>query len=146
VIAMPRRRKLARSARSTGRGLLTAVIAAVLVLGVLRAGSRYFYCDAMGTVFANPCCGGAHHEDADSAQMEARPDDCCKARSLGSLPFASIPMLPSPPAAPFVAVVQNHAVAPLQVSPPRRAIGAKPTGPPPISLSTHRTRLMVFLI
>jgi hypothetical protein len=146
MIAVPRRRKLARSARGAGRGLLTAVVVAVLVLGVLRAGSRYFYCDAMGTAFANPCCGGAHHEDADSAQVEARPDDCCKARSLGSLPFASIPILPPPPAAPFVAVVQNDAVAPLQVPPPRGAIGANPTGPPPDSPSTHRTRLMVFLI
>lgn len=141
-----RHRKLVRAARSLGRGLLMTVMAAIVVLGVLRAGSRYFYCNAMGTVFASPCCDRSAHGNADGAQLEVRADDCCKARSLDNLPAAAIQFLPLTPPAPFVAVLQPVAGAPFNGSVPLSAIRANPTGPPRLSPSSHRTRLMVFLI
>jgi hypothetical protein len=121
-------------------------MAAIVVLGVLRAGTRYFYCDAMGTVFATPCCGGSHHEDADRAQVDAPTDDCCKARSLGSLPAAAIQIRPATPPAPFIGILANVAVVRLESFVERRAVRANLTGPPLPSPSAHRARLMVFLI
>jgi hypothetical protein len=146
VLIAARHRKVARVARNAGRGLLVAVMAAIVVLGVLRAGTRYFYCDATGIVFATPCCGGSHHEGADRGQVEARTDDCCKGRSLGSLPPAAVQIRPATPPAPFIGMLANVAVARLESLVERRAVRANLTGPPLLSPSAHRARLMVFLI
>jgi hypothetical protein len=139
-------RKLLRAARDLGLRLLTTLVTAVLVLGVLRAGSRYFYCEGTGTVRATSCCNEAHHGTEDGAQIEGRMDDCCKPRSVGYLPVGAIQTLPATPPAPFVAVLQNAASVPLKASIRRDAFGANFTGPPLLSASGHRARLMVFLI
>jgi hypothetical protein len=142
-----RYRKLARTARTVARGLQTTLMAAILVVGVLRAGTRYFYCEAMETVFAAPCCGGSsHHADAGSAQIEAHTDDCCKPHTLGSLPAAAIPIVASPLPPPLLAVLQP-AIVQLPLLPAHSTVsrGAQ-TGPPPLSAANDRSRLMVFLI
>jgi hypothetical protein len=139
-------RKLLRSARDLGRRLFTTLVVAILVLGVLRAGSRYFYCEATETARATSCCKETPHGTEDGAQIETRMDDCCKPRSVGYLPVVAIQTLPATPPAPFVAVLPSAASAPLKASIRGDSFGANFTGPPLLSASVHRARLMVFLI
>ena len=137
--------KLVRTARVVGRRLLTTLVAAILVLGVLRAGSRYFYCESMGDVLTKPCCHEAREASADG-DGEVRSEDCCKPRSVGYLPVVAIQTLPATPPTPFVAVLSRAASAPLKASIRREAFLAHFTGPPLLSASDHRARSMVFLI
>jgi hypothetical protein len=146
MLVAARHRKLLRAARDFGRGLLTLVVAAILILGVLRAGSRYLYCDMTGTIRATSCCEASHHRNGEVAEIEASTGDCCKPRSVGRLPVVVIQTLSAAPSAPVVAVLQSVASAPLKASIQREAFRAKLTGPPLRSPSDPRARLMVFLI
>jgi hypothetical protein len=137
--------KLTRAARGAGRALLATVLTAILLLGVLRAGDRYFYCDFMGVVTKAPCCDGAH-DDADGKRLEVRADDCCKSFRLGTLPAAAIPAeAPQAPPA-VVAVVQPVPVQLLLLPPNPRVLRGAQTGPPASFSANDRSRLMVFLI
>jgi hypothetical protein len=143
VLVITRQRTLLRTARGLGRAVLAALVAAILVLGVLRAGSRYFYCESTGTVLTMPCCEESHEA---SAGGEVRNEDCCRSRSVGSLPVVAIQTPPAMPLAPFVAMLQHPAAGRLTASAWRDAPRANFTGPPLLSPSDHRARLMVFLI
>lgn len=145
VLVVARNRRIVRAVRDLGSGLLTTLVAAILIFGLLRAGSRYFYCDAMGTVGETSCCDAPHHGSGE--QIEVRMDDCCKPRSVGSLPVVVIQTPPVTPPAPLVAVLSSVASsARLKASIRREAFRANFTGPPLLSPSDHRARLMVFLI
>jgi hypothetical protein len=133
----------ASAARDLARGLFMTVVAVVLVLGLLRAGSHYFYCESTGAVLTMPCCEGSHDV---SAGGEVRNEDCCKSRSVGSLPVVAIQTPSAPLLAPVVATLQHPAAARLVASTWRDAPRAHFTGPPLLSASDHRVRLMVFLI
>jgi hypothetical protein len=67
-----------------------ALVAVVVLVGVLRAGTRYSYCPSMQRVIDVPCCAGdrrGHHEDA--AEMQVRSRDCCEQHVIAKLPSAA---------------------------------------------------------
>jgi hypothetical protein len=141
--APARHLKPLRTARDLARGLFTTVMAVVLVLGVLRAGSRYFYCESTGALLTKSCCEVPREA---SAGGEVRNEECCKSRFVGSLPVVAIQTLPATPLAPFVAMLQHPAAARPIASTWQDAPRANFTGPPLLSASDPRARLMVFLI
>lgn len=123
-----------------------AAMAAILVLGVLRAGSRYFTCGAMGTLSATSCCDGSHPRDADGARIETRNEDCCKAHTMGSLPAAAISVITPTPPAHRVAVLPPAAAQLPPMAPHPSVLPGAQTGPPRLGAPNDRSRLMVFLI
>jgi hypothetical protein len=145
-------RVLTRTARRL-RGLvgpaLAAVLALVMLVGVMRAGARYFYCPTMHMVIDRPCCAGdgdPRRADEDAFVAEVRSRDCCEEHVLGKLPSAAVSS-----ATPLADVPLLAVVAPLFV--PVRALPlAAPsrfehdTRAGPKALARHRAELMAFLI
>jgi hypothetical protein len=66
----------------------SALVAVVMLVGVLRAGSRYVYCPSMQRIIDAPCCAGDGHRrhGDDEAKVELRSRDCCEQHVLGKLP------------------------------------------------------------
>lgn len=139
------------SGTTYGRSRLARVAAALLAVlmlaGVLRAGASYVYCPAMRMVADAACCSGdrsAEHEDADTIQVRTR--DCCEKHVVGRLPAVR------------GAVTAAHALA----APLLAVLPAPTTGPErsdlnvgfrfdhegragPIASARHRAELMVSL-
>lgn len=83
-----------RAATSYGRHCVlrvaAALLAVVMLVGVLRAGASYVYCPSMQTVSDAPCCSGdrrAHHDDAPAMEMRSR--DCCERHVVDKLPSSA---------------------------------------------------------
>lgn len=127
---------------------LTAALLAVLMLaGVLRAGASYVYCPTMRMVADAPCCSGDRsdqHEDADTIQVRTR--DCCEKHVVGQLPAVrGAATTPHALAAPLLAVLPAPTTAPersdlnvgLRFDHEGRA--------GPIAAARHRAELMVSL-
>jgi hypothetical protein len=132
------------------RGGVTRVAAAILVVvmlvGVLRAGDRYFYCPTMRAVIDAPCCAGDRHsDDDDTAALEVRSRDCCEEHRLGSLPSAAVAPNAAPFDAPVLAVLPPVTALshPLSTSADPRFAHDNRAGP--ASNARHRAELMVFL-
>jgi hypothetical protein len=123
-------------------------MAVVLLVGMLRAGSRFYYCEAMATVFLRPCCASSHHaSDSKGAKIESRADDCCKGQTAGTLPSVAVPVLAPIPDAPLVAILHTApAIQSVQTAALTGMVRRNPTGPPLRSRASERSRLMVFLI
>ena len=66
----------------------SVIVAVVMLVGVLRAGSRYVYCPSMQMVTDAPCCAGDGHRRHSDAEptIELRSRDCCEHHVLGKLP------------------------------------------------------------
>jgi hypothetical protein len=120
---------------------ILALLVVSLFSGTARAGSLYFFCDAMQEARSEPCCARGSTAPAGHLDVADRP--CCQAHRVDALPravtapFASI-VAASPwslaPATPGVPKAPPLAPAPWT----RRT----PTGPP---RATEPCRLMVFL-
>lgn len=133
------------------RGLLrvAALLATVtMLIGVVRAGGRYFYCPMMHVVIDAPCCAGDRRSSSDEDRadsVEMRSSDCCEEHVLRKLPSGAVS--PAPPVfdAPLVAVISAVAVtyhAPPEVT---RSRFDHENRAGPASTARHRAELMVFL-
>jgi hypothetical protein len=160
---VPRLRRLIRTnARVVASRVVLVVAALTILLGVLRGGSRFFYCPIMHLAFDAPCCDPPRTDASDDARdaLEAQhPDDspsvsapdCCQEKRRGVLPAASIapPSESLVPPAGLVTLVRaaDVAVASTAASAAggryQRAVRA---GPSPPSASDRRAELMVFHI
>jgi hypothetical protein len=126
------------------RAALAAAALLVLVVGVLRANARYFYCPLMDAVASRPCCEPPHEGTGDDPAVDA--PDCCTAMHVGALPSSAssttVEVASAPLTAVIVAVAGAKAVAVGGV--PRAELDARHRGPPPPGEA--RARTMVFLI
>lgn len=118
----------------------------MLLLGVLRAGARYYVCPAMSVVLDAPCCG-EHDEGEDEDDRAAlRCAGCCSAKRLASMPTSAVPASAEVAASPCVAFLPARidgggvraAATVVRFTQPARAGPATPT--------ERRADLMVWLI
>jgi hypothetical protein len=145
--SMPRLRAHLSSARRHATGALALLLAMVLVVGVLRAGTTHFYCPLMGAVASRPCCEQTH-KHADVPELaQARVPSCCEEQTLPRLP-ASAPLASQPCVGAAPEVVALVLVAPplheATAPPARRFLHRGCTSPPLASQAC--TERMVFLI
>lgn len=136
---------------SRGRAVLVRIaatlVAAVMLVGLLRAGASYFYCPAMEMVTDAPCCPGdrrAAHEEEDIAQLRAR--DCCEEHVVAKLPSAG--GTSGPPHLTAPSLVDVHAVPKVKLpwAAPTAACRFDHEGRAgPVATARHRAELMVSL-
>lgn len=148
-----RLRKLDRALRLVASRAIVVVVAIAMVLGVVRARTRFFYCPVAQLTFEAPPCSasrdGAEPGGADDEQTPAvRGADCCVEKWRAAAPPASTPNVEEATVAraQLVAVLPT---APVDVGPsPAKLPFAVPhavrAGPPPPSASERRAELMVF--
>jgi hypothetical protein len=118
---------------------------------MLQAGSRYFYCDALGLMASDPCVGAASEARAGGAEgalLTERAGDCCQIVTLAAMPQAAEAARSSVAPAALVATLLARATA--QRADPRPAPGGHRAferwRPPPRASNEARAQLMVFLI
>ena len=131
--------------------LLRTLVALVVLVGVARAGSRYFYCPVMDTVLAEPCCGRhatVGHDDPATPDSQITRRECCEEATLASLPDAN----PENPAliAPDAPVLPTaSSVAPLvlaRTDHPRAPVSPHGIPPPPLAAKSRCAVLRTFLL
>jgi hypothetical protein len=131
--------------RKIARALLAAVAALVLLVGVLRANARYFYCPLMDLVVARSCCEPSREGAPEGPAIEV--SDCCEEKRIAALPSGdAVPAPNAVPDAPLATVLPASSAppsAPLVLA-PRATLDARYRGPPPPGAA--RARFMVFLI
>lgn len=119
--------------------LLTAI---ALVVGTVRAGSTYFYCNVMAEQRPEPCC----RKQPSPASAITLDCDCCQAKTAALLPQGAVDLLPQIAEAPLVAVRAPETIY-AAVSSGRSGLRDRQdrarAGPP---WRADRARLMVFLI
>ncbi len=133
------------------RRIAAGLVAFVVLLGVLRGGSRYVYCPMMAAVMTAPCCASEtpdEHDDGheDPAPVALREGGCCEGRTLARLPSAATsgaPAMLEPPV--FVALLPAAAlrVEPAPLAWPQPRLHEDRAGP--MRAARHRAELMVFL-
>jgi hypothetical protein len=138
---------MARRMRAWLARVASIVVAVVMLVGVLRAGSRYVYCPSMNMVTDAPCCAGdRHHRDDDDSTSELRSRDCCEQHVLGKLPaVGTTAHAPQPFAAPLLAILPAPAVDTSTSLVAPRARFERECRAGPIALARHRAELMVAL-
>ncbi|HSO39596.1 MAG TPA: hypothetical protein VLT33_44020 [Labilithrix sp.] len=142
-------RDVTRRTRAWLARVASAIVALVMLVGVVRGGSRYVYCPSMQTVLDAPCCAGDRHaaHGEDEIVIELRSGDCCEQHVLGKLPAvaggavatplaSAAPLLATLPAPPF-------ATTALLVAVRARVEGDCRAGP--VASARHRAELMVAL-
>ncbi|MFO0739588.1 MAG: hypothetical protein U0270_27060 [Labilithrix sp.] len=140
---MLRRRALLHSLRAIVARSGVLVVAAVLLLGVLRSGARYVYCPMMNAVVAASCCdrGEAHYEGTPAVEGS----DCCQQRRTAAMPasgtapaeidFGDVPSTPIATPA-WLERAGPRAAGALRFNHPARA--------GPISARKRRAQLMIW--
>jgi hypothetical protein len=127
--------------------LLTAFVALVTLLAVLRAGSSYSYCPSMQRVTDGPCCSDDQEVDDDAVSVvELRSRDCCESHVLAKLP--SVGSTASPPhllASPVLAVLPAPTFEAACGAPIATARFEHEGRAGPAASARHRAELMVFL-
>lgn len=138
-VTPPARRLLARVA--------AALVAVVVLVGVLRAGARYSYCPTMQMVTDAPCCSGDRRgHDEDAAAMQLRSRDCCEQHVLGKLPTAAGTSVAPHLAAPaLVTVLAAPTAHPRERGPGARHRLDHEGRAGPIAAARHRAELMASL-
>jgi hypothetical protein len=137
-----------RRVRAALARLVALVAVASLLVGVLRANARYFFCPLMNVVADYACCGGSESEsDAnDGNSLSVEHDDCCEQRRVGVLPVAAVASAPQVPQAPDLALVALSIERPAAVL-VRLTKAARTTWHTgPTTANFVRRRTMVFLI
>ena len=145
-------RPWARGAKGPLRRIAVALtgllLSFALLSGLGHANSRYFYCDAMGLLQADPCAAAVQRDgDPAGAQLRATQLDCCEVGTFPPLPQAATPASRqvSPPAlvALIPAVPDLCQLLPSSRERPNRSSGRWRA--PPRSAGELRARLGVFL-
>jgi hypothetical protein len=87
-------------------GAACLVLALAVLCGSLQAGTRYFYCEAMGLSTSDPCAGPARSDrDCPFEAIDRALVDCCMIITLPSMPQAASTDEPSVPPAGVLAIL-----------------------------------------
>jgi len=124
-------------------------LALSLVFGILQAGGRYFYCEALGFLPFDPCTQ-AHGATGKSpvGTLSEQHTDCCEVVTLGATPSVVQAADRAVAPAPWVALVPAHELGgPIAcATPPSVDRCFKRWRPPPRAPNDARAQLNVFLI
>lgn len=131
---------------------MTLVFAAfVILLGVARGGTRFFYCPMTHLAFeASPCSPGHDDGDADSDldKPAVRTADCCMEKWRANAPTARVHEVQSGSVAPapIVSILPDspHGMQIVSARMPFEIARSVRAGPSPPSASERRAALMVF--
>jgi hypothetical protein len=127
------------------------ILAIAVVFGMVHAGSRYFYCEALGLLPSDPCAAAASSEGHGKSGLSVLgepTEDCCEVVTLAAMPRAAQAAGPGIAPAPWVAVIPAFRLE-------RMAASAVPAvhdrtfeqwRPPPRTSNDLRAQLSVFLI
>ena len=144
---------MGRWVRRTGaaRILLRALVAVVVLVGVARAGSRYFYCPVMDAVLAQPCCGqhsAAGHDDPATPDSQITKRECCEEATLAGLPDANPenPELVAPDAPPLPTATSVLPLVLARSDQPRAPVSPHGIPPPPLAAKSRCAVLRTFLL
>lgn len=126
------------------------LLAFAVLSGIVHAGGRYFYCEALGLLPSDPCAQVSGHAD-DGSPLDALSEhhaDCCEVVTLAAMPRAAQAAGPHVAPAARVAIVPAVSLAGgLESAGPSRVDRASERWrPPPRASSDARSQLMVFLI
>jgi hypothetical protein len=143
---------LARRRRIPLRGALAKasclLVAMAVLLGVVHAGARYFYCEGLGLSATDPCLQTATHPSpCPSGTFDRQALDCCRVITMPSMPEGARSVVPVVPSAGFMAVlpaVQTAGASQWNGSVLFAREGERGRAPP-ASSGERRARLMVFL-
>ena len=137
------------SARFLASRAVLVIAAMTILLGVLRGGTRFFYCPMTHLAFDEPPCTAPHGEAdvTDGPRLEL--PECCEEKWRAVTPRASSPSIAETAIAP-ASVVALLPAAQLDITrrslaQPMRFWHAVRAGPPPLA-SERRAQLMVFNI
>jgi hypothetical protein len=133
--------------------LAAALVALVVLVGVLRAGASYVYCPIMQQITEASCCAGDRDSDDDATGApiaevgaEVRSRDCCEHHVLGKLPKTAAASFPTPLlATPLVAVLPAPSVELVAVVSNPTAHFEHEGRAGPRAAARHRAELMVSL-
>jgi hypothetical protein len=139
-----------RGVRRVAVAIAGLVLSLAVVTGLVSAGGRVYYCQAMRTLGFDPC-GVAEHGRSADGERSACPShaDCCETWTLPSMPAATAasdpPVAPAPlvsimaPSEVLAALFERGPAAPAVRSLERWRVPPRPPG-------EERSHLMVFLI
>jgi hypothetical protein len=128
-----------------------ALVALVVLFGMLRAGASYVYCPIMQQITEASCCAGDREDDAAAASLDAmraevRSRDCCEHHVLGELPKGAAPSVPTLLlATPLVAVLPAPSVEVTFAASNPAAHFEHEGRAGPRAAARHRAELMVSL-
>jgi hypothetical protein len=153
VLRFPRRRHTyATSARFLASRAVLVVAALTILLGVLRGGSRFFYCPVMHLAFDAPCCAPDREptDERDAHGPAVDRADCCQEKHQRAMPATSVPSASHadvPPAG-CMSVVRGADLGAGKATPVDALAHNHPVraGPSPPSARERRAALMVFHI
>jgi hypothetical protein len=126
-----------------------ALLAFVVVAGIVHSGARYFYCEALGLADVDPCLRGSSARGAPCPvkALEESHADCCDIIRLPSVPSGTGLEGPRVHPAAVLALVpaalDGHRV--FDDAPRAGALAFERWRIPPRSAGRARARLMVFL-
>jgi hypothetical protein len=83
------------------------VLAFALLTALFQANTRYFFCESMGLLRADPCTAAAHHDEPPPAtdELSRTPFTCCATGIFGAMPPSTSLDETRVDTAPLVAVV-----------------------------------------
>ena len=130
-----------------------AAVATLLVLALVSsvslAGTRFYYCEAMGLTRSDPCQGSAETSGARDPAGVVREGhtDCCSVVILPSAPVGARTAAPSvaPPALAAILAPETLVERPCAGDARTLVRGFERWRPPPKPASEVRAQLMVFL-
>lgn len=96
-----------RNGRRVARALSCLVLAFAVLTALFQANTRYFFCESMGLLRADPCAAAAQRDELPPAtdELSRTPFTCCATGMLGAVPHATALEERRVPAAELVAVV-----------------------------------------
>ncbi|MBV9946449.1 MAG: hypothetical protein JOZ69_06355, partial [Myxococcales bacterium] len=117
--------------------------------GMVRAGARYFYCDAFGLMAYDPCLLGAAHDEPPCPlqALGPEPGDCCRRITMPAMPDGarSSEVTIAPASVVSVMPVTDYAIAGAGALTRRGLPGVHRLRWPPLPGGTWRAQLMVSL-
>lgn len=144
-LARRRRRIPLQAALAKASCLLIAI---AMLLGIVHAGARYFYCEGLGLSATDPCLQTATRQSpCPSGAIDRQAFDCCRVITMPSMPEGARSVVPVVPPARFVAVLRPVPRAEASLGNGRALFGGEGERgrAPPASSGERRARLMVFL-
>jgi hypothetical protein len=136
-----------KAGRRLGLSCARLFCAFVVLTGLVRAGGRYFYCDAFGLLTFDPCASAdGQTPPCPLESLQSQPEDCCQQIVLPALPDGAPTQSASVPPAGVVATLPaaDHRVAWGGLEAPPIPDARCPRGPP-ASAAVRRVQLMVSL-
>jgi hypothetical protein len=150
---MRRLPRLARVARAAARAVMRAsylLVALAVLFGIAQAGSRYFYCEALGLSAIDPCGRAAHTGRGDAPcplpALDRGRHSCCELLTMPSMPAGAgadaTAVAPAPVGSLLPAVLEAPNGWRGQPSPSWKGDRLRAPPRPP---GERRAQLMVFL-